>query len=36
MRSILLGLMWIGVLLAIPGLVLAMACDKLVDALDKR
>lgn len=34
-RTILLGLMYIGVLLAIPGLVLGMVCDKVVNALDE-
>ncbi len=33
LRSALLGLMYIGVLLAIPGLVIGMACDKAVNAL---
>jgi hypothetical protein len=27
--------MWIGVLIAIPGLLLGMACDKVVNALDE-
>ncbi len=34
LRSVLLGLIYISVLLALPGLVLGMACDKVVNALD--
>ena len=34
-RLLLLGCMWIGVLITIPGLLLGMACDKVVNALDE-